>query len=320
MGRTELYPPIEPYDAGMLEVGDGNRIYWELCGNPAGKPVVMVHGGPGGGCLPGHRRQFDPEAYRIVLFDQRNCGRSTPHAVDPAVSLEANTTEHLIGDLERLREHLGIDRWQVFGGSWGSTLSLAYAQRYPDRVTELVLRGICMMRPVEVDWQWRAGGASMLYPDEWERLEAPIPPDERDDLVAAYGRRLSDPDRSVRLTAALAWSRWEASLVTLYPNPALVAAFAEPDLAVAFARIEQHYIAHNAFLEPDQLLRDAGRIRHIPGVIVHGRHDMCTPAANAWALHQVWPEADLRLVEGAGHAYDEPAVLAQLLAATDGFR
>ncbi|MGW4637457.1 prolyl aminopeptidase [Sphaerisporangium sp. NPDC004334] len=313
-----LYPPLEPCDSGMLDVGDGDQVYWEVCGNPDGRPVVMVHGGPGGGCTPDHRRQFDPEAYRIVLFDQRNCGRSLPHASDPAVSLEHNTTWNLVADMERLREHLGIDRWQVFGGSWGSALSLAYAQTHPDRVTELVLRGIFTLRPLELRWFYQEG-ASLVYPDLWESYIAPIPHDERGDLISAFHRRLNDPDPDVRLPAARAWSVWEGSTITVRPNPDIIATHGEDDYAVAFSRIECHYFVNNGFLEDEQLLRDVDKIRHIPCVIVQGRYDMCTPARTAWDLHRAWPEAEFHMVPDAGHAYSEPAILDRLITTTDQF-
>jgi proline iminopeptidase len=313
-----LYPPIEPYDSGLLDVGDGNRIYWETCGNPAGKPVVMVHGGPGSGCSPDHRRQFDPEAYRIVLFDQRNCGRSRPHASDPAVSLEHNTTWHLVADMERLRDHLGVGRWQVFGGSWGSALSLAYAQTHPDRVTELVVRGIFTLRPVELRWFYQEG-ASMLFPDVWESYLAPIPEDERGDLIAAYHRRLNDPDPAIRVPAARAWSVWEGTTLTLRPNPKIIAQHADEDFAVCFARIENHYFLNGGFFAEEQLIRGVDKIRHIPCLIVQGRYDVCTPVATAWDLHRAWPEAEFHIVDDAGHAYIEPGILDRLIAATDRF-
>jgi proline iminopeptidase len=313
-----LYPPIEPYDSGFLDPGDGDRIYWEVCGNPAGKPVVMLHGGPGGGCSPGHRRQFDPEAYRIVLVDQRNCGRSRPSAADPSVSLERNTTWNLVADLERLREHLGIDRWQVFGGSWGSALALAYAETHPDRVTELVLRGVFTLRPFELYWYYQEG-ASLLFPDLWERFVEPIPEDERDDLVTAFHARLNDPDPAVRLPAARAWSVWEASTITLVPDEELIREHAGDDYAVAFSRIENHYFVNGGFFEDDQLLRDVDKIRHIPCVIVQGRYDVATPVATAWDLHRAWPEAEFHLVGDAGHAYSEPGILHHLIEATDRF-
>ena len=313
-----MYPPIEPYDSGLLDVGDGERIYWEVCGNPAGKPAVMLHGGPGGGCTPGNRRQFDPDAYHIVLFDQRNCGRSLPNASDPAVSLEQNTTWNLVADIERLREHLDIDQWQVFGGSWGSALALAYAQTHPDRVTELVLRGIFTLRPFELYWFYQEG-ASLIFPDLWEDYIAPIPEDERDDMITAYHSRLNDPDPAVRMPAARAWSVWEGSALTLLPNPEIISEHEDADYAVAFARIENHYFVNGGFLEDAQLIRDVDKIRHIPCVIVQGRYDICTPAATAWDLHKAWPEAEFHIVGDAGHAYIEPGILHHLIEATDRF-
>ncbi|MEV0379138.1 prolyl aminopeptidase [Nonomuraea sp. NPDC050643] len=313
-----LYPPIEPYESGLLDVGDGNQIHYEVCGNPDGKPAVMLHGGPGGGCSAKHRRQWNPELYRIVLFDQRNCGRSRPHASDPATDLSANTTWNLVADMELLREHLGIDRWQVFGGSWGSALALAYAQTHPGRTTELVLRGIFTLRPQELRWFYQEG-TSHLFPDLWERFVAPIPEEERGDLIAAFRRRLEGPDADARLRAAKAWSQWEGGTVTLRPDPALVADFGEDRMAVSFARIENHYFTHDGWFEPDQLIRDVGKIRHIPAVIVQGRHDVCTPMATAWDLHKAWPEAEFHVVDDAGHAYSEPGILDRLIGATDGF-
>jgi proline iminopeptidase len=313
-----LYPPIEPYDSGFFDSGDGDRVYWEVCGNPAGKPVVMIHGGPGGGCSPGHRRQFDPEAYRIVLFDQRNCGRSLPPASDPSVSLEHNTTWNLVADIELLREHLGIDRWQVFGGSWGSALALAYAETHPDRVTELVLRGIFTLRPFELYWYYQEG-ASLLFPDLWEKYVEPIPEDERDDLITAFHSRLNDPDPSTRLPAAKAWSVWEGSTITLVPSPDVIEEHSDDDYAVTFARIENHYFVNEGFFEENQLIRAVDKIRHIPCVIVQGRYDLATPAATAWDLHRAWPEAEFHLVDDAGHAYTEPGILHHLIDATDRF-
>ncbi|MEU4325917.1 prolyl aminopeptidase [Nonomuraea dietziae] len=313
-----LYPPIEPYEHGMLDVGDGNQIYWEVCGNPDGKPAVMLHGGPGSGCSAKHRRQWDPSAYRIVLFDQRNCGRSRPHAGDPLVSLKANTTWHLVRDMELLREHLGIDTWQVFGGSWGSALALAYAQTHPDRVTELVLRGIFTLRTAELRWFYQEG-ASFLFPDLWESYLAPIPEEERGDLIAAFARRLESKDDRVRVAAARAWAQWEAATITLYPDPEHVAEYGEEGKAVSFARIENHYFVNRGFFEPGQLIRDVDRIRHIPAVIVQGRYDACTPMATAWDLHRAWPEAEFHIVDDAGHAFTEPGTLARLVAATDAF-
>ncbi|TDD16689.1 prolyl aminopeptidase [Nonomuraea diastatica] len=313
-----LYPPIEPYDSGLLDVGDGHQIYWEVCGNPEGRPAVMLHGGPGGGCSVKHRRQWNPELYRIVLFDQRNCGRSRPHASDPATDLGANTTWHLVADMERLREHLAIDAWQVFGGSWGSALALAYAQTHPARTTELVLRGIFTLRPQELRWFYQEG-AGQLFPDLWERYIAPIPVEERGDLIAAFRARLEGDDARARLAAARAWAQWEGATVSLLPDPERVAEFGEEEMALAFARIENHYFHHGGWFEPEQLIRGVGKIRHIPAVIVQGRYDACTPMATAWDLHKAWPEAEFHVVPDAGHAYSEPGILDRLIAATDGF-
>jgi proline iminopeptidase len=311
-----MYPEIEPYDQGLLDVGDGHRVYWEVCGNPYGKPVVFLHGGPGGGSAPAHRRLFDPAAYRIVLIDQRGCGRSLPHAGDPGADMATNTTWHLVADLEVVREHLGIDRWQVFGGSWGSTLALAYAQTHPDRVTELVLRGIFTLRQRELDWYY-GGGAGFLFPERWSQVVA-LAPDG--DVIGVYARLLHDPDPAVAEAAAVAWSVWEASTVTLVERPELVSAFARPRYALAFARIENHFFAHRGWLDEGQLLRDAGKLAGIPGVIVQGRYDVATPAVTAWELHRAWPGSELVLVPDAGHAYDEPGILKALVAATDRFR
>ncbi|WP_433698192.1 prolyl aminopeptidase [Nocardiopsis sp. CA-288880] len=313
-----LYPPIEPYDSGMLDVGDGHRVYWELCGNPEGKPVVFLHGGPGGGCVPDHRRLFDPARYRILLFDQRNCGRSTPHAGQMDTDLSTNTTWALVEDMERLREMIGAQSWQVFGGSWGSCLALAYAQKHPERVSELVVRGIFTLRDEELRWFYQEG-ASNLFPDLWESYLAPIPEEERDDLVAAYARRLASPDREVRLEAARAWSVWEGSTVTLVPDPSLREHHADEEYALAFARIENHYFVNKGFLEPNQLVDGAGAIRHIPGVIVQGRYDVCTPVRTAYDLHKAWPEAEFHIVDDAGHAFSEPGILDRLVEATDRF-
>ena len=313
-----LYPPIEPYDSGMLDVGDGHRVYWELGGNPAGKPVVFLHGGPGGGCVPDHRRLFDPARYRILLFDQRNCGRSTPHAGQADVDLSTNTTWALVEDMERLREMIGAQSWQVFGGSWGSCLALAYAQKHPDRVSELVVRGIFTLRDEELRWFYQEG-ASNLFPDLWDSYLAPIPEEERDDLVAAYARRLESPDREVRLEAARAWSVWEGSTVTLLPDASLREHHADEDYALAFARIENHYFVNKGFLAPNQLVDGAEAIRHIPGVIVQGRYDVCTPVRTAYDLHKAWPEAEFHIVDDAGHAFSEPGILDRLIEATDRF-
>ncbi|GAA2178825.1 prolyl aminopeptidase [Leucobacter tardus] len=315
-----LYPPIEPDRFGKLLVGDGNEIYWEECGNPAGKPVVFLHGGPGGGCAPDHRRYFDPSRYRIVLFDQRGCGRSTPHASAPDADLSTNTTWHLVADIERLREYLGIDRWQVFGGSWGSTLALTYAETHADRVSELVLRGIFTLRRSEIEWFYQ-NGASHLYPDAWEEYLAPIPEEERGDLVAAYHRRLFDTDPAVHVPAGVAWTVWENSTIRLFPDEASIAeARADEASAVAFARIENHYFSNGGWLEEGQLIRDASTtLSGIPAVIVQGRYDACTPPRTAWDLHRAWPEADFVMVPDAGHAASEPGIVDALVRATDRF-
>ena len=314
----DLYPEIEPLDTGMLDVGDGQHIYWEISGNREGKPVVFLHGGPGAATSPAHRRLFDPARYRIVLFDQRGCGLSIPHASEPGADLSANTTWHLVADMERLRAHLGIDRWQVFGGSWGSALALAYAETHPERVTELVLRGIFTLRREELDWFYE-GGASAVFPDLWEEFVAPIPLPERGHLIEAYARLLQHPDPEVHEPAAIAWARWEASTITLLPQADTIARFTTPEFATAFARIENHYFRHGGWWEQGQLIRDATRLAGIPAVIVQGRYDMCTPTMTAWDLHQAWPEADLRIIGDAGHAFDEPGILDALIQATDRF-
>ncbi|MBW8481147.1 prolyl aminopeptidase [Actinomadura parmotrematis] len=316
MGLTTFYPPIEPHDSGMLDVGDGDLLYWEVSGNPCGKPAVLVHGGPGAGTSPLHRRVFDPAAYRIVLFDQRNCGRSIPHASEPEIDLSANTTANLVADMERLREHLGVDRWLVFGGSWGSTLALAYTEAHPSRVTELVVRGVYLVQESDEPWCYAEGGVSRLFPDAWERFVAPIPEDERGDLMAAYARRLASPDPAVHGPAALAWTHWEDSAGALLPRPL----DGDVRAALAVARLESRYFGAGCFLEPGQLLRDAGRLAGVPGVIVNGRYDLLTPPDAAWALHEAWPGSELHLVPDAGHAFDEPGTLHLLIGATDRFR
>ncbi|QHM92214.1 prolyl aminopeptidase [Acetobacter pasteurianus] len=307
------WPEIEPYAHGYLDTGEGHQIYWEQCGNPDGVPVVFLHGGPGGGCSPSQRRLFDPARYRIVLFDQRGCGRSRPHA-----SLEANTTWDLVADIERLREMCGVEKWAVFGGSWGSTLALAYAETHPDRVTALMLRGIFTLRRAELLWYYQEG-ASWLFPDKWEDFLAPIPPAERGDMMAAYRKRLTSDDSAVRLEAARAWSLWEGRTLTLLPCPEMEVQHDEADYALAFSRIENHYFVHGGWLKEGQLIRDVGRIRHIPTVIVQGRYDMATPVRTAWDLHKAWPEADFQLIDAAGHALFEPGILTALLNATDRF-
>ena len=313
-----LYPPIEPYDTGMLIAGEGNRIAYEQSGNPEGKPVVFLHGGPGAGTSPWHRRFFDPERYRIILLDQRGCGRSTPHASEPDADLRHNTTWHLVADIELLRKNLGIEKWQVFGGSWGSALALAYAESHPQAVTEIVLRGIFTLRRHELEWFYE-GGAASIVPDLWEEFIAPIPILERSQLMEAYHRRLSDPDPAVHVPAAVAWSRWEAANLTLLPDPELIEAMTEPKAAVAFARIENHYFLHGGWFAPDQLIANVDRIRDIPAVIVQGRYDVCTPAMTAWDLHRAWPEADFVMIPDAAHAASEPGIAAALRAAADRF-
>jgi len=312
--RRGVYPEIEPYRFGWLAVDEPHRLYYEECGNPQGTPVLFVHGGPGGGCDGWCRRLFDPAAYRICLFDQRGAGRSTPHG-----SLEANTSADLVVDMERLRRHLGVERWVVFGGSWGSTLALLYAESHPQRVAALILRGIFLCRPRDIAWFYQ-DGASRLYPDAWEEFVAPIPAVERDDLVGAYSRRLTGGDAAVRLAAARAWSVWEGRTSKLWPSEALVATFGEEAFATALARIECHYFHHDSFLAPDQLLRDVGRIRAIPAVIIQGRYDLPCPMEQAWALHRAWPEAELSIIPDAVHSATEPGITDGLIRATDRFR
>lgn len=309
-----LYPDIQPYDAGMLAVDDRHTLYWEQCGNPDGKPVVILHGGPGGGCNANLRRFHDPERYRIVLFDQRGAGRSTPHA-----DLVDNTTWHLVADIELLREQFGIDRWQVFGGSWGSTLALAYAQAHPQRVTELVLRGIFMLRRWELEWFYQEG-ANRLFPDAWEHYLEAIPPVERHDLISAYHRRLTSDDAAVRLNAARAWSIWEGATSYLRIDPDYASSHGDEAFALAFARIENHYFVNGGFFDADdQLLRDAGRIAQIPGAIVHGRYDVVCPVANAWDLHKAWPSSELVITPTAGHSGFEAENVDALVRVTDRF-
>ena len=308
-----LYPEIEPFERGDLDVGDGHVIHWERVGTRGAKPAVFLHGGPGGGTSPNQRRLFDPPHYDVTLFDQRGCGRSTPHA-----GLEANTTWHLVADIERLRARVGVDKWLVLGGSWGSTLALAYAETHPARVSELIVRGIYTLQKSELDWYYQFG-VSEMFPDKWERFLAPIPEAERGDLMAAYRRRLTHTDRAVQIEAAKAWSLWEGETITLLPDPALTTQHGGDDFALAFARIENHYFTHGGWLEEGQLLRDAYKLAGIPGVIVHGRYDMPCPARTAWDLAKAWPDAEFHLIEGAGHAYSEPGILDRLIAATDRF-
>jgi proline iminopeptidase len=298
---AELYPPIEPYANGMLDVCDENRVYWEACGDPAGKPALVVHGGPGSGCTPQQREYFDPERYRVILFDQRGCGRSTPHASDPATDMRHNTTEHLLADMERLREHLGVERWLLSGASWGSTLLLAYAERHPERVTEIVISGVTTTRRSEIDWLYR--GVGRFFPEEWERFRAGVPPADRDgDLVAAYARRMEDPDPLARARAAQDWCAWEDAVISLEPNGKPNAYSDRPPAGLlAFVRIAAHYFAHGAWLEEGQLLRDAGRLAGVPGVLLHGRFDLGSPLDTAWALVRAWPTAELVVIGDSGH-------------------
>jgi len=308
-----FYPEIEPFASGMLDVGDGHAIHWERIGTKGAKPAVYLHGGPGGGKSPSQRRVFDPARYDALLFDQRGCGKSTLFA-----SLEHNTTWDLVADIEKLRQMMGVERWQVFGGSWGSTLALAYAQTHPERVTELVLRGIFAVRRWEIDWYYQHG-ASLVFPDKFERFIAPIPEAERSNMVAAYRRRLTGGDRATQVAAAREWARWEGETLTLLPDPSVSEAFYDEDYALAFARIENHYFTHDCWMEEGQLLRDAGKLKAIPGVIVHGRYDMACPPQTAWELHRAWPEAEFHMVEGAGHALSQPGILHHLIEATDRF-
>jgi proline iminopeptidase len=312
----DLYPPLRASRTGRLRVSAVHEIYYEESGNPKGKPVVFLHGGPGGGTNPQMRRFFDPRRYRIVMFDQRGCGRSTPHA-----ALEENTTWDLVADTERLRVLLEIDRWQVFGGSWGSTLALAYAQKHPERVTELVLRGIFLLRRSELEWFYQSSeGAASLFPDLWEHYIEPIPLEERYDMMRAYYRRLTSTDAKERNAAARAWSVWEGATSHLRSDTAYVAKFREADYAAAFARIECHYFVNGGFLDTDdQLLRDVPKIRHIPAVIVQGRYDVVCPMRSAWHLHRAWPESELVIVPDAGHSAFEPGIARALRRATDKF-
>ncbi|OLF10871.1 prolyl aminopeptidase [Actinophytocola xinjiangensis] len=312
-----LYPPIEPHEQGMLDVGDGHRIYWEVSGNPAGKPVVFLHGGPGSNTTPLHRRLFDPAAYRIVLVDQRGCGRSTPSVVTSRAGLVANTTWDLVADLEQLRELLGIDRWQVFGGSWGATLAAAYAQTHPQRVHEIILRGVFLLRRKELDWMYR-GGAGNLFPEAWAEFAALVPDGE--DPLHAYHHLVNDPSPEVAARAAAAWSNWEGAAVSLVPSPSMIATYADPTFAVAFARIALHYFVNDGWLADNQLVRDAGKLGEIPGRIVQGRYDAVCPPATAWELHRAWPGSTLTILPEAGHAVADRGVLDALLSATDEFR
>jgi proline iminopeptidase len=311
--RRTLYPEIEPYKCGYLEVGEGHELYYERVGTPGAKPAVFLHGGPGGGMNPNHRRQWDPARYDVLLFDQRGCGKSRPFA-----EIEHNDTWRIVADIERLRAMCGHEAWQVFGGSWGATLALAYAEAHPERVTELVLRGVFLARAREKDWLYRYG-ASEIMAEQWDSFAGLIPEEERGNLVEAYYRRLTSEDEATRLAAAREWSLWEGSVATLLPDPALMGSFADPAKAVPFARICAKFFLDDFHLEEAQLLRDVGKIRHIPAIIVQGRHDICTPPTSAWALKKAWPEAELWIVDDAGHSASEPGIIDGLVRATDRF-
>jgi proline iminopeptidase len=309
------YPDIQPYWSGRLKVSDRHEIFYEEVGNPKGSPVCFVHGGPGGGIEPSHRRYFDPAHYRVILFDQRGCGQSTPYA-----DLKENTTWDLVSDMEKLRNHLGISKWIVFGGSWGSTLSLLYAQTHPDRVCGLVLRGIFLCRKQEIRWFYQEG-TSRIFPDMWEPYRDAIPAEERGDFVTAYYKRLTSPDRDVRMAAARAWSTWEGAVSKLIPDPKMIQDCGEDQFAEAFARIECHYFINGIWLRNDnQILEDVHRIRHIPCEIVHGRYDVVCPVENAWDLHRAWPESQLHIIADAGHSAKEPGILAKLVEVTERFK
>ncbi|WBY15818.1 prolyl aminopeptidase [Erythrobacteraceae bacterium WH01K] len=309
--RRTLYPEIEPYETGMLDVGEGHSLYFERVGTPGAKPAVFLHGGPGGGMAPDHRRQWDPELYDVLLFDQRGCGKSLPFA-----EIENNDTWRIVDDIERLREMCGHEAWQAFGGSWGSTLALAYAQAHPSRVTDLVLRGVFLATAKEKQWLY-GYGASEIMAEQWDEFIGLIPEDERGDLVKAYYKRLTSDDEATRLAAAREWSLWEGNVATLLPNEALLGSFADPSKAVPFARICAKFFLEDFFLEENQLLENVGRMQGIPGTIVQGRHDICTPPSAAWALKKAWPEAEFRIVHDAGHSASEPGIIDGLVRATD---
>lgn len=307
-----FYPEIEPYKTGRLKVSDLHEVYYEEVGNPNGKPVLFVHGGPGGGIEPSHRRYFDPKVFRVVLLDQRGCGQSTPHA-----ELRENTTWDLVKDIEKLREKLGIEKWIVFGGSWGSTLSLLYAETHPNRVSALVLRGIFLCRKQEIKWFYQ-DGAGHIFPDVFEKYVAEIPQEERGDMVSAYYRRLTSPDRGTRIAAAKAWSMWEGATSRLIMDPQMIEGFGEDEFAEAFARIECHYFINGIWMRNDnQILEDIHKIRHIPCEIIHGRYDVVCPVENAWDLHKAWPESRLHIIPDAGHSAKEPGILDQLIGAME---
>jgi proline iminopeptidase len=314
-----MHPAAESSESGFLEVDGDNRIYWEANGSPDGKPALVLHGGPGSGCTPWHLRLFDPHAYRVVLFDQRNCGRSTPHASEPHIDLSTNTTQNLIADIERLRIHLGIEHWLVGGGSWGSTLALAYAEAHPDRVSEMILWGVTTGRRSECDWLFR-GGVAPLFPEQWERLRAGVPDVQDDaDIVDAYARRLFDPDPEVRARAAHEWCMWESATPDWPPTTGLASRYRDPDFALAFARLVTHYVGNDLFLEDGVLLRNVGMLAGIPGILINGRFDLQAPLGNAWVFHRVWPGSELVIVDDAGHAGNDKAIERALIRASDRF-
>jgi proline iminopeptidase len=318
VGSSISYREIDPYTHGYLEVGDANRIYWECCGTPSGKPALVLHGGPGSGCSSWQRRLFDPKAYRVVLFDQRNCGRSTPSASMQSTNLANNTTSHLIHDIEQLRCHLNVQQWLVLGGSWGSTLALAYAETHPARVTEIILFGVTTGQGSEFDWLFR-GGLAHLFPLEWERLLSRLSPEERDgDIVEAYWRRLNSPDPVIREQAAFEWCMWESATPEWPPSMGLAKRFADPDYRLGFARIVTHYVIHNAWLQDGVLLRNSYRLADIPGVLINGRFDFQSPLVNSWRLKDAWRKSDLVVVNNAGHWVDEN-ISREITAATDRF-
>ncbi|MFB7546890.1 prolyl aminopeptidase [Streptomyces sp. NPDC056154] len=316
----EKYPPIEPYEHGMLDVGEGNHVYWEVCGNPDGKPAVVVHGGPGSGCTDRSRRYFDPDRYRVVLFDQRGCGRSTPHASDPTTDMRFNTTGRLIADMERLRDHLGIGTWLLYGGSWGSTLILAYAEQYPERVSQIVIPAVTTTRRSEIDWLYR--GAGRIFPEAWDLFRAGVPEARSDataDILAAYARRMESPDAGVRERATTDWCAWEDAVLSQETNTGPPPYSGRPGRArQALVRICSHYFSHGAWLEEEQLIRDAGRLAGIPGVLVHGRFDLGGPLITAWELAKAWPDAELTVIDDSGHL-GGPATSRAVLAALDRF-
>lgn len=314
---TPLYPPLEPFDAGFLRVSSLHEIYYEQSGNPQGRPVVFLHGGPGGCTNPDHRRFFDPQHYRIVLLDQRGAGKSRPHA-----SLEDNTTWHLVSDLEQLRDHLGIGKWIVFGGSWGSTLALTYAQTHPSRVAGLILRGVFLCEEWELDWMYKEGGASAVFPDAWDAFVSIVPPaDRKGNMIEVFGPYLTHTDPQIRQKFARVWTHWEASVIQLLPDPSKVDHMEEDQYALSFARIENHFFSNRCFFpEPNYLMKHVDKLAGIPGIIVHGRYDMVCPIRSSWQLHKAWPGSTLHVIPNAGHTVREPGTELQLVRAADAFR